>query len=198
MKRYTIGLVLVALIAIFDTRTHAAVVDVILEGGGNHREPWVWAFDYELQELTIMMQQVDLPSQRPHRLIDILVLTDSDSTFRVAEIITNYTGVTWTGLEFGHNADFIIGRAPEEILCDSITSTKLQTVTCPDEQTTLFSEPPPVLDGETFMIEFDVRVPGLGFHDLWAQNFIPEPATISLLGLGALALVRRHKRSKKL
>jgi len=162
--------------------------------------PWEaihgWFFDYNLQVLTTYDAIFGEANGRYVGWDSLIMsgLVDSDSTFAIIRNITNNTGVTWTGYELynmpgrGGGGWFVSGSAQ---------STHLQTITYPDGHAYIeFSEPPPVLDGESFTIEFDFYVPYIpegGFLNRLGSVAIPEPATISLVTLGALALLRRRK-----
>ena len=85
-----------------------------------------------------------------------------------------------------------------------IETTKLQTITQPygpNSATWLLSEPPAVFDGESFTISFDMSTEEV----FWAQGrfrhgmylvpvYVPEPATVLLIGFGGLALLRKHRK----
>lgn len=51
-----------------------------------------------------------------------------------------------------------------------------------------------VIDPQPWYVNLTLTVPGLtSVTDIWAgENCLPEPATIALLGLGALSLIRRR------
>lgn len=123
--------------------------------------------------------------------VDIWGLVDTDSTFSVVRTITNNTGITWTGYKFNWSPTILPGYA--DIIHETLESTKLQTITYPGRWTIEFSGSPPVLNGESFTIHFDVRALPPEFNIVSHQIFIPEPATILLLGLGSLVLLGKRK-----
>lgn len=113
----------------------------------------------------------------------------SDTTFTIAKTIANDTGITWTGYELtldpGGNATFVP---------DSASSTKFLTVNYPSARRIEFFEPVAVLPGQIVVLQFDVHVPGSdSFTFSLTQEPIPEPATVVLLGLGALVLLARRR-----
>ncbi len=109
MKRYIIGIVLVAAVGIFNSTAQAAVVDIECDFTALYRDPdnvqYMWGFDYELQQLTIMESLFDSQELYPYT-IDVRGSADSDdTTFHVTRIITNNTGVAWTGYELSNAHD---------------------------------------------------------------------------------------------
>ena len=56
-----------------------------------------------------------------------------------------------------------------------------------------------VITPQPWYVNLTLTVPGLtGVTDIWAgENCIPEPATIGLLGLGALGLIRSRRKQGK-
>ena len=189
MKRYLVGIVLVAVIAFRSTVVQAGVIDLWCY---IYNDPLQSThscnFDYDLQQLVIAdtIYVLDPPGG-----VGLWGSVDSDSTFSVTRTITNNTGVAWTGYELRCTPTISPGYA--EIVRDTIESTHLQTMTFPDRWTAEFSGSPPVLTGESFTIQFDMHAPGPEFDDVLYQKFIPEAATIALLGLGALHLVKRQR-----
>ena len=117
---------------------------------------------------------------------------DSDSTFSVILVAANNTGVAWTSSVLRCNP-FIVGDWGV-IIPESVQSTRLETITFPGTWTVEFSGPPPVLNGEFFVIEFDMYVDSGGFKNYLELTVVPEPATVLLVGVGGLAL-RRKRRS---
>jgi len=119
------------------------------------------------------------------------ITAESHSTFTVTSTVTNESSVTWTGykvtLDPTESAKFVSGSAG---------STKFATVNEIDDWTLEFWAPVEVQPTQVVTLQFDVHIPDTGPYTFsLTQNPIPEPATVALLGLGALALLRRRKHA---
>ena len=196
MKRYPVFLVLLAVNGIFSTSTQAVVENLVCHVFGDpSKSTHTWTFDYDLQELAItdIIYELDLG---PYAHITIVGSVDHDSTFSVVRTITNNTGVTWTAYILESGGTIVPGSAG--FVPESAESTKLEAITYPERWIIEFWEPPPVLDGESFSVRFDMESNNTihsegSFDVLLMQNFIPEPTTIALFGLGGLALLRTRR-----
>jgi hypothetical protein len=157
--------------------------------GDPHMYRHEWSFNYGLAELTITETFDDL-------VPDFGVLsgeTDSDLTsFTVVKKVTNNTAITWmeytvTLYDPSDEASFVEGSG-------SASGAKFQTVVYPDATTIEFSGDDSVADGHLVQLQFDILVPTAGtFEFTLTQNPVPEPTTMTLLGMGALFLLRRRK-----
>jgi hypothetical protein len=118
------------------------------------------------------------------------------STFSIHLVAMNDLGWTWTGYELKlsdtGSADFVPGSYSCADFCEPVKDGGL-----PHPILLTFERSPGdpgVLDGESAHFYFDVRVLGAGSHTFeLTQTPIPEPATLALLGIGALTLVTRRK-----
>jgi hypothetical protein len=187
---------LVAIIAFFRTSAWAAIIDIMIPLAPPDLP---WTFDYDLQQLTVtdVIYQMD-PDAAHYMTIDGLV--DSASTFKVIRNITNSTSVTWTGYTVITMMTILPFSA--SIVPDTAESTNLQTITYPEKWIIQFSGAPFVLPGESLTISFDMCTPpGTYTDEVWftvavCENPVPEPMTLSLLGLGGLVLLRKRKTLK--
>ncbi len=188
MRKNVILGCLVVLIGILDNVVDAAVVKINWASWNPTTE---WSFDYDLQKLTIVETIYDI-SNPGHA--DLEGEADSKSTFTIVRTITNETGITWTDYRLLHIQGIIGGGV---FVGGSASSTKLQTITEPSRGWEIeFSGWPPVLDGESFTIQFDFAVPP-GFLNHIIGQPVPEPATIVLLGLGAVAFLRPRRSASR-
>ena len=122
--------------------------------------------------------------------VQLAITAQANSVFTITSTVTNDTDIVWTGylltLDPTGKATFAEGAAG---------STKFGTVLYPDPWTIEFREPQSVLPGQVVTLQFDIDIPDGAPHTFTlTQNFIPEPATAALLGLGALALLIRRRR----
>jgi hypothetical protein len=211
MRTYLIALAftLAGLVTFHSTVSRAAVVDIICRNSDCGLLPEeLWSFDYDSQVLTLNETIYEIGPYSAginghtdrERTIQVRCIIDSDTTITVVKNVTNKTGVPWTSY-----AQWLSGAdgTPEPFFTmvkDSVKSPRLPIITYPWVTThsfMRFSGPQRILDGESFAIQFDVAVDWPGDHKLAGFDLeagaIPEPATISLLALGALVLLRKQK-----
>lgn len=144
-----------------------------------------WDYDFATSSLTLSERLYNLPSSAGDRVV-MSGATDEDPTFTVTKTINNTTGVTWTGydLQLIGDATFVDGTAGSD---------KFGTYSfSADFKTLHFYAPLSVLNGEEVTLQVDINIPTVGLFDFtMAQHPIPEPASIMLIGLGALILRKR-------
>lgn len=115
-------------------------------------------------------------------------VTDSDPIFHIQKTVTNSGTVAWTSYELmlnpTGNATFVIGGNNHATIYNNTSVSTYDLI---------FSSPNAVQPGQTVVLDFDIAVPLIGpFNFCLTQNPIPEPATICMLGLGALGLLRKR------
>lgn len=123
-------------------------------------------------------------------LVDITAEAESD--FSISATVSNRSNITWTGymlsLDPQGQATFVQGTAG---------STVFGTTLYPDLWTIEFRAPEPVLPGQAVTLSFDINIPDNGPHSFTlTQNPIPEPATVLLLLLGGVLLLRQTPKRK--
>ncbi len=123
--------------------------------------------------------------------VEMSGMTSSDPNFTLIKTVENVTGVTWTAYQLVLDpvgvATFVPGTEGSTRFTDISFSADLKTIT--------FAEPLAVPDGDTVTLQVDINIPTTGsFGFNVCQHPIPEPATVALLGLGALVLIRTRKK----
>ena len=192
MKRNAIVFVVV-IITGFSNVAHSGLVNGSFDcnfPSDPHMYRHEWSFNYGLVELTIVETFDELGPD----VGELSFETDSDlTTFTVIKKITNNTDITWTEYtltlyDIGGEASFVEGSA-------GAAGSKFRTVAYPDATTIEFSGDDPVLDGHLVQLQLDIVIATAGAYELTlTQNPVPEPATISLFGFGALVLLRERRR----
>ena len=164
-----------------------------------------WVFDYELQTLTRTGHVHLLPGTSDHlgayyerwgytlrcanaTMGIIRGVADSDSVFHIDAVFENETGIPWSAWIITWRAPFAGGGIPLEDVVH-VGGSKLANVD-PTGGANLVLTGDPVLPGETFTLNLDVYVGEGWFYDRLDMRPIPEPATVLLLALGSLGLIR--------
>jgi hypothetical protein len=170
---------LLAALLIFSASLHAGFVDVICSNTGDptFAATHQWDFVFETQSVWLIESYT-------HTGTDSVFVdgeTTEDPILSMTKAVTNENGHVWTSysLTLGGTATFV-----------SASSDLLPVVDLSD--TYILFSGGTVNHGDTLNMAFTVNVPTTGmFSFCLTQLAIPEPASLSLLGLGALALIRR-------
>lgn len=122
--------------------------------------------------------------------IEVQISGTANSSFGINKAVKNETGMTWTAFELTLDA------GSEAVFKNPSSETYLTTADITDDGKKLtFSGDLPVKDTETVTMIFDIEIPSGVFSFSMTQTGVPEPATIALLGLGSLVLIRRKRRA---
>lgn len=116
--------------------------------------------------------------------------TDVDPVLTITKDVTNDTGTPWIGYDVTlaptDLATFVAGEATSDTL----------TLSSESDHALSYGLPSPVANDQTVRFVFDVLVPSggtFGFTLTQTPVPIPEPATVSFMALGGLAILRRRR-----
>jgi len=141
-----------------------------------------WTFDYGLEELTLGEA---IPAVGPDSVI-MSGETNMDPTFHVLKDVQNLSGVEWTGYILTLSGIDVSFQGPAG-------STRFSTVDVSPNMIEFYA-PNPVPHGDSVTLDFYINVASTGlFQFTVTQNPVPEPATLGLLAVGGLAMLRRRR-----
>ena len=121
--------------------------------------------------------------------VNMFASADTDPIVKGIKFVTNATSQAWTGYTLTVSAPAGIGCVSS---AGSPSADLFGTAVISNAGTKITFSNGSVPIGEEVQLNFRISVPTAGnFSWTMTQQAIPEPATLSLLGLGALALFRR-------
>jgi hypothetical protein len=147
---------------------------------GSHH---VWSFNYTEDFLSLQEHIHALGFDQ----VTMSGATDEDPIFRATKYVTNETAVAWTSYELtlAPSGPLFIPTPSSDLFTSAVISNGGLKITYSGGV---------VNPGDEVQLNFKVQVFTTGgFSTCLTQNPIPEPATMSMLALGALALIRRKK-----
>jgi len=142
-----------------------------------------WSYDYVNEILTLTE---DLPVLADDLAV-MEAITDEDPVYNIDKTVSNETGITWTAydlvLETGTGSGYFTGTP---------SSDKFASYTMSATEINFYNGS--VADGGSVKFDFAINVTSIGdFSFTLTQTPIPEPACLSVLGLGGVALLRRRR-----
>lgn len=140
-----------------------------------------WSYDYD-QDIMLLGEQLPVLEDS----ILMAASTNDDPTFSIEKEILNDTGMDWDA----YRVTLVTDGSAAFVGTPTYSPFSSHTASA----TELYFFDGTVADGEIVMLDFDINVSTIGdFSFTLTQTAIPEPASLSLLVLGGLALLRRRK-----
>lgn len=193
MKSFSVSLLLLVATSIFCTSADAIIHDITAgyQGNGNSNGTDI-QFDKDLQTSDMYQSFFNMgPST-----IDLHLANEGTSQLNLAKHITNDTGTDWTGYKITLSGNLTI-------LEDSIHSSLFEDFVL-EGNTITFSNPTEVIAGNGTLVDMNFAIVVSNDEILSQINPVnspemqltPEPATVLLLGFGALAARRQRRKNR--
>jgi PEP-CTERM motif len=135
--------------------------------------------------------------------------SDSDPSLFLSNSVLNDSGVPWTAYQVAvvlsstFTLSSIAATTPADWTYSEVTPMPVLNATGPYagqyEQVLNFSGPDNVAPGGTFAWQYNISFSGaesFAFTQVLSPTEVPEPASFSLLGIGAMGLLARRRRAK--
>jgi len=143
-----------------------------------------WSFDTEVPYWAVVEEYVAPGSDTV--ALGASGTTDSDPSLHISKTITNNSTFVWTDYHIvisGQGVSYVSGSASSDKF-----GTIVEGVNSID-----FYAPQLVPIGQSVTVAFDVQIPEGMFSFGIDQTPTPEPATLGMLAMGGLALIRRKR-----
>lgn len=145
------------------------------------QEAHSWNFDCVCYHLTLAENLYSLNADQ----VIMGGQTDEDPVFTVTKTVTNSSAITWTSYELtlSPTGPLFTGTPSSDVFSSAVISDGGLKITYSGGW---------LAPGDTVNLNFSILVSSTGmFSVCLTQNPIPEPATIAMLSLGALAFFRK-------
>jgi hypothetical protein len=194
-------IVALALFAIIASVASAGFTNIVCEFPDDELEDyhtWDWGTDGTPEGIDAWLTLEENLSEVGPDQVDISGATTDDPIFTMTKTVTNEGSVNWTTYNIGINDVGDDNGVSFTNIASASVNVNGTVYTVADAELTitdtLLSFTGGVAPTQVITFNYDILVTTTGTFDFClCQETIPEPATLAMLGLGALTLIRRKK-----